>query len=212
VVLPEGAEDLEQAALRFLQQMHADHWQMLDKELHDLVLAPRGGLHGACVAGGDLTRQLAAPLLEETSKYLQKLLPQVDVAQILTTEVTGAEGAALPADSSALKEQTSHYLERAAPLLSRKEGGGDDSLLLIPASAAGKQLGEAITGMFAKVHCVRVPGQADLMFLREQSSLSAADLRPVLRASRVAYEATCGAPVTSAHARFDLTDWLPLEP
>jgi eukaryotic-like serine/threonine-protein kinase len=212
VVLPEGAEDLEQAALRFLQQMHSDHWTLLDKELHDLVLAPRGGLHGACVAGGDLTRQLAAPLLEEASKYLGKLLPQVDVAQILTSEVTGAEGAPLPPDSTVLKEQTTHYLERAKPLLTRKEGSGEDNLLLIPASAAGKQLGEAIAGLFQKVHCVRVPGQADLMFLREQSSLSAADLRPVLRASKAAYEAVCGAPVTSPHARFDLTDWLPLEP
>jgi eukaryotic-like serine/threonine-protein kinase len=211
VVLPEGAEDLEQAALRFLQQLHADHWLMLDKELHELVLTPRGGLHGACVAGGDLTRHLAAPLLEEASKFLGKFLPQVDVAQILASEVTGNEAGEVPPDSPELKEQTTDYLNRAAPLLARKDGLGQDSLLLIPASAAGKQLGEAIAHLFPDVKFVRVPGQADLMFLREQNSLSAADLRPLLKASRAAYEAVNGSQVSSPHARFDLTDWLPLE-
>src|SRR5207253_7080314 len=99
VVLPEGAEDLEQAALRFLQQLHADHWLMLDKELHELVLAPQGGLHGACIAGGDLTRHLAAPLLEESSKFLGNFLPQVDVAQILLSEVTGDDSGPVPPGS-----------------------------------------------------------------------------------------------------------------
>lgn len=211
VVLPEGATDLEQAALRFLQHLHSDHWMMLDKELHELVLAPRGGLHGACVAGGDLTRQLATPLLEETGKFLSKFLPQVDVAQIIVSEVTGGEDGPLPPESPALKEQTTNYLDRAAPLLARKDGNGQDSLLLIPASTAGKQLSEAITSLFPNVSFVRVPGQADLMFLREQGALSANDLRALLRASRAAYESVSGAPVSSPHARFDVTDWLPLE-
>jgi serine/threonine protein kinase len=211
VVLPEGADDLEEAALRFLQQLHADHWLMLDKELHDLVIAPRGGLHGACVAGGDLTRHLAAPLLDEASKFLSKFLPQVDVAQILVGEVTGSEAGPVPPSSPALKSQTLLYLERAAPLLVRKEGTGQDSLLLIPASTAGKQLSEAIAHLFPDIKFVRVPGQADLMFLREQGTLSNADLRSLLRASRAAYETLSGAPTSSPHARFDVTDWLPLE-
>jgi hypothetical protein len=211
VVLPESADDLEQAALRFLQQLHADHWLMLDKELHEQVLAPRGGLHGACVAGGDLTRQLAAPLLEETSKYLSKLMPQVDVAQILVSEVTGEDSGPVPPDSQHLKQQTTTYLDRATPLLATKNAAGQESLLLIPASTAGKQLGEAITNLFPGIGLVRVPGQADLMFLREQSSLTAADLRSLLRASRAAYEAVSLAPVSSPHARFDIADWLPLE-
>ena len=211
VVLPEGAEDLEQAALRFLQQLHTDHWLMLDKELHDLVLAPRGGLHGACVSGGDLTRHLAAPLLAEASKFLSNYLPQVDVAQILCTEITGEEGAPLDPNSSALREQASEYLERATPMLCRKEGAGQDRLLLIPASTAGNRLGEAIVENRPDLTHVRVPGQADLMFLREQGSLTAGDLRPVLAACRAAYEAISGAPISSPHARFDVTDWLPLE-
>jgi hypothetical protein len=211
VVLPDGAEDLEQAALRFLQQLHADHWQMLDKELHELVLVPRGGLHGACVAGGDLTRHLAAPLLAETSKFLSNFLPQVDVAQILSAEVAGGEAALLDPGSETLRKQTADYMELATPLLVRSQNAGQDAFLLIPASNAGKQLAEAIVAVCPDVKYVRVPGQADLMFLREQGCLSAADLRPILRACRAAYEALAGAPVSSPHARYDVTDWLPLE-
>ena len=63
VVLPDDEEDLERAALRFLQSLKPDHWIQLDKELNERVLMPRGGLQAACVNSGDLIRQLAMPLL-----------------------------------------------------------------------------------------------------------------------------------------------------
>ena len=52
----------------------------------------------------------------------------------------------------------------------------------------------------------------DLMFLREQSSLTADDLHKLLKPCRAAYEANVGAPTLSPHARFDCIDWLPLDP
>jgi hypothetical protein len=62
------------------------------------------------------------------------------------------------------------------------------------------------------VKLVRVPGQSDLMLCREQSSLSLEELQRVLRPCRGAYESLAGAPATSPHARFDILDWLPLDP
>jgi hypothetical protein len=59
---------------------------------------------------------------------------------------------------------------------------------------------------------VRVPGQADLMFCREQGPLSVDDLERVLKPCRGAYEATVALPQVSAHARFDILDWMPLAP
>jgi len=58
VMLPDGELDLERAALRFLQGLHAEQWTLLDKELHERVLVPRGGLHGACMTSGDMSRYL----------------------------------------------------------------------------------------------------------------------------------------------------------
>src|SRR5205807_2428396 len=38
VVLPEGEEDLERAAVRFLQRITPEQWVELDQELHERVL------------------------------------------------------------------------------------------------------------------------------------------------------------------------------
>ena len=84
--------------------------------------------------------------------------------------------------------------------------------LLTPASDAGKALGEACLQVLPELKVVRVPGQSDLMFCREQGWLNPHDLHAVLRNCRDAYEAANATPLTSPHARFDLMDWLPLDP
>ncbi len=67
-------------------------------------------------------------------------------------------------------------------------------------------------GMFPDLKLVRVPGQSDLMFLCEQGSLTFEELAPLLKPCRAAYEAAAGSQITSPHVRFDVMDWLPLEP
>ena len=74
--------------------------------------------------------------------------------------------------------------------------------------AVAAAVGEA----FPEITHVRVPGQADLMFLREQGCLTATDLQTLLKPCRAAYEALAVTPNLSPHARFDILDWLPLDP
>jgi serine/threonine protein kinase len=211
VVLPGGQDDLEQAALRFLQDLKTDHWLQLDRELHEKVLEPQGGLNGACM-NGDLTRQMAVPLLEGTTQFLNQHLPIMDVAQIIKNEVEASESIMSVEASDTLKEQTQNYLDRSASPWLNKHGHKRHQFLLIPASNAGKGLSESITELFPEVKLVRVPGQSDLMFLCEQGGLAFEELRPLLKPCRTAYESAAGSPVTSPHARFDVVDWLPLEP
>jgi hypothetical protein len=207
VVLPDGEEDLERAAFRFLQSIQAEHWLLLDKELHEMVLTPRGGLHGACMQSGDLIRTLAVPLLEEAGKVLSQHLPLMDVAQIITQECQ--EKSSEPDDFA---YSTREYIDRAAPRLPGKMENKHFGFLLVPASPAGKTLGDAIHQAFPQIKQVRVPGQSDMMVCREQSRLTAQDLQKWLKPCRDAYEAVAAAPTTSAHARFDIVDWLPLNP
>jgi hypothetical protein len=213
VVLPAGEEDLERAACRFLLSVTPEQWVELDRELHERALAPRGGLHGACINSGDMTRTLMAPLLDEAITLLGKHLPIMDVAQILGAELevlpeVGGKAAAAPD----LAERTKVYLESAAPLLGRHHDAGQHSFLLVPGSEAGKALGEAFQKSFPGLKTVRVPGQADLMFCREQGALTPQELQKLLRICRATYEAAAVAPQTSPHARFDITDWVPLDP
>src|SRR6185437_11593174 len=138
-----------------------------------------GGLHGACVHSGDMTRSLAQPLLDEAITQLGRRLPQMDVAQILSDELNLVAGERR--DLEELQPRTKEYLARSAPLLAPAKGGGDTPFLLVPASDAGKALGEALQVAVSELKVVRVPGQADLMFCREQGSMSVQDLQRVLK-------------------------------
>ena len=209
VVLPDGEEDLERAALRFLQTLKPEHWLHLDKELNERVLNVRGGLQAACINSGDLMRQLALPLLQETSAILGQQLPIMDVAQILGAELGGHVQASAP---GSLKEQTEEYLRRATPLIVGKQTSRQHDFLLVPASPAGRKLADTVSQAFPGIAQVRVPGQSDLMFLREQGTLTPADVHKLMKPCRAAYEAAVATPNVSPHARYDIVDWLPLDP
>src|SRR5262249_61091058 len=86
------------------------------------------------------------------------------------------------------------------------------AFLLIPASEAGKRFGEEAKEALEHLHLVNVPGQADLMFCRELTSLTGEDLERLLYPCRHAYHEHSLVPQTSPHARFDVTDWTPLDP
>ena len=211
VVLPNHQDDLEQAAVCFLEDLKPDQWLQLDRELHENVLEPQGGLVGACM-NGDLTRQMAVPLIEGTTRFLDQHLPIMDVAQIIKNEVEAGESALADDASGTLREQTQDYLDRAASPWRNKHGRKAHQLLLIPASNAGKGLCDSMASLFSDLKLVRVPGQSDLMFLCEQGGLTAEELAPLFKSCRTAYENANGSQLTSPHARFDVTDWLPLEP
>jgi hypothetical protein len=84
--------------------------------------------------------------------------------------------------------------------------------LLIPASESGKSFGEQAQKLVPEMQLVNVPGQADLMVCREQTELGIEDLERMLRFSRAAYQELNPVPQTSPHARFDISDWTPLDP
>ncbi len=209
VMLPDNEDDLERSALRFLQGLKPEQWVQLDKDLSERILTPRGGLHAACINSGDLIRQLAMPLLQETGSILGQHLPIMDVAQILGAELTPDQG---NGKNGELHAQTKEYLERAASLVGGKLSTKQHKFVLVPASPAGRALAEKVSEAFPEINHVRVPGQSDLMFLCEQGCLTPADVQKLLRPCRVAYEALTPTPNTSPHARFDIVDWLPLDP
>jgi serine/threonine protein kinase len=204
VVLPEGESDLERAARRFLVSLGPSHWSVLDQALQDGVLGPLGGLHRACTGSADLMRSLAAPLVDQAAACLASHLPVTDVAQVEFALAQGTGG-----DVAA---QAQNYFKSAAPLVASGNGEGQFSFLLIPAGEPGKAYAEAAQKALPGLQVVRVPGQADLMFCREQGPLTLEDLERLLKPCRAAYDDTAALPQVSAHARFDILDWTPLAP
>jgi eukaryotic-like serine/threonine-protein kinase len=228
VVLPLGETDLERAASRFMDTLNGDHWAQLDQALQDRVLGPLGGMHQALLNHADLNRSLLAPLLDQAAQYLGELLPVTDVAQVL---IETNAGDTMPTN---LADQVREYNDCAAPLIdtsaarvqaaergsswainaeaAEKDKAADGAFLLVPASEAGKAYSEVVRQAFPQLQVVRVPGQAALMFCREQGWLSMEDLQQVLGPCRRAYEESASSPVTSPHARCDIVDWIPLDP
>ncbi len=243
VVLPEGVEQLETAANRFLASLNNEHWSHLDQTLQDHVLAARKGLFQACMNTNDLIRHLAVPLVNQAVSTLSDYLPVTDVAQV---ELASAGASAADADVSVESELIARmrtYQQLAVPMIGSaaakrltgavqvsgqrepaeavspsaqadrsSDAPTDDTFLLIPASDAGKQYGEEAQRVLPGVQIVNVPGQADLMFCREQNGLTMEDLDRILRSCRAAYEDAAGTPQSSPHARFDIQDWTPLDP
>jgi hypothetical protein len=239
VVLPDGEPDLEQAAKHFLATLTAEHWAQLDQAIGDRVLVPSGGLLKLCLSTGDLGRYFAGPLLSEAVACLSEHLPITDVAEAefssgagLTERIGGYHAAAEPLLSGSQRKAPQARaglgsgLRRPALVGGRggdvpdgngpKAGAGGDgrqaSYLLIPASEAGKSFAEEAKKALSDVHLVNVPGQADLMFCREQGSLSIEDLERILSLCRNAYHELSAVPHSSPHARFDIQDWAPLDP
>jgi hypothetical protein len=204
VVLPEGETALERAAAHFSALLSPMQKTQLDLALQDRVLSGLGGLHAACSGSSDLTRTLAMPLVEQAASFLGEQLPITDVAQF--------ELAAAGAPRAALTAQILEYIGRAAPMVAGKDGRQQTTYLLVPASAAGKAFGEAAHQALAEIQVVRVPGQAHLMITREQGCLTTEDLEVLIRPCQAAYEEASLVPQASPHARFDIVDWMPLDP
>jgi hypothetical protein len=207
VVLPDGETDLELAAQRFLEQLNPDQWGDLDRDLYEHVVTPQGGLHRVCGGAGDLIRNLAGPLIGQAQAALETILPVTDVASV--------EFSAVAAEGGDIRERAREHFLKAAPLVPEKDDANQETFLLVPASEAGKRLADevraAVPGL-ADERIVRVPGQADLMFCREQANLSFEELQRLLRVFRPAYDDLVYNPLTSPHSRFDVTDWVPLDP
>ncbi len=68
----------------------------------------------------------------------------------------------------------------------KKSASNNDQLsfLLVPASDSGKDFGEEAKRLIPELHLVKVPGQSDLMFCREQAALGIEDLEKMLRQCR----------------------------
>jgi hypothetical protein len=213
VVLPSGETELESAAQRFLTTLTAEQWQNLDQVLQDQVLAPLGGLQHALVSGSELMRSLGEPLVNQTATVLGELLPITDVAQAIMQSEDAKTGDAGQARKPGSTLPGTFCLDAAAPLVRTDpqvpttRGRGDKppaatlDFLLIPASEAGKRYGEEAKRIAPQLHLVMVPGQADLMFCREQSFLNVEDIQRLLAPCRGAYEESAVTPPASPLSR-----------
>ena len=197
LLLPDGGEEVEWAAKRFVETVGPDDLAKLDAALQALVLEPRGGLFGACQKSGEYLPELADPLIDQTSAFLGTLLPEADVAEF-PGQGGGDWGVRLK-----------RSFDKATPTV---PGSADrqTAYLLVPDTAGGERVAGRVRVERADVAVIRASRANEVTFCREVK-LRPADVGETLRYCRESYEERAPRPAPSPHARFDVVEWLPLD-
>jgi eukaryotic-like serine/threonine-protein kinase len=202
VVLPYGEDHLDSSAAELLSHLPASDIPRLESILTKLVIDPRGGLIEACKGTGELQRQLATPLIEQATAFLNNQLPSEDVTEV--------ELLAAGDNPTELKRRITSYVRAATPLAS---GPAEEerTFVLIPDTSSGHEYAEEVTKAVRNVTPVPVRGHVnDLMFCREQSCLRTADLYRLLEPCWDAYHQSSKSIESNPHSRFDVSSWMPL--
>jgi serine/threonine protein kinase len=197
LVLPDGGEEIDWSAKRFVETVPQEAVTKLDRALQALVLEPRGGLFGACQKSGDFIQELADPLVDQAAAFLGQMLPMSDVAQFPTQR--GPDGL----------ERLHRAYQRAAPTL----GGASDRercYLLVPDTTGGEKVATLAAEEFPDATVFRASRSNEITFCREQR-LRPSDVREAMQFCREPYEERSHRPAPSPHARFDVVEWLPLD-
>ncbi len=201
VVLPAGDRHIERSASRVVKSIKPQDVLRLEVALQKLVLEPRGGLTALCAVNADMNRILTAPMVEQTTAFLSDLLPVTDV-----TEVEASNALARKVDLGVRIEE---YHTRAAPPCGTV--GEEQTFVLVPETEAGDSFAELVRCAVPSATTISVPGPAtDLMFCREHGNLRDDEVAAMLTSCLPAYYTALASPQGAPHARFDVTEWLPL--
>ncbi|MDB5307354.1 MAG: hypothetical protein JWO38_1556 [Gemmataceae bacterium] len=201
VVLPSGEKHIDRSAARVLKTVKPDDVLRLEHALQKLVLEPRGGLTGLCRINADLLRTLLAPMIEQTTAFLSDLLPITDVA-----EVEASTARVMKVDVAA---RVQDYHKRATPPC--ESTAEEKTFVVVPDSESGRAFAGVVKRTLPAALTIPVQGSAtDLMFCRERGCMRPDELVALLSACLPAYYQSLASPHTSPHARFDVTEWMPL--
>jgi serine/threonine protein kinase len=202
VVLPSGETHIERSARKIVASLKPEDLDRLELALQKLVLEPRGGLTALCNLNADMVRTLVAPMVEQTTAFLGDLLPAADVTEVETSSAT--------ARKTDLPTRIQEYYRRSAPTA----GGGEadeQTFVLVPDSESGKSFAGMVKKAVPAALTVPVNGAAtDLMFCREHGCLRTDELLDLFANCVSPYYETLANPHVAPHARYDVTEWMPL--
>lgn len=201
VVLPSGDNHIDRSAARVIKSVKPADLLRLEHALQKLVLEPRRGLVSLCGINADLSRTLLAPMIEQTTAFLSDLLPVTDV-----TEVEVSACRAKNVDAAA---RVKDYHQRAHP--PADSAAEQKTFVIVPDSESGKAFAGVVKRAVSTAQTIPVAGSAtDLMFCREQGCLKPDELVALLAGCQPAYYAALASPHSNPHARFDVTEWMPI--
>lgn len=201
VVLPSGDKHIDRSVKRVLSSVSDADRLRLENALQKLVLESRGGLAGLCRINADLFRTLIAPMIEQTTAFLGELLPVTDVTEVETTSARAMQ--------QDLATRIADYHERAHPPCDST--AEVRTFIIVPDSDSGRSFAGEVHRTLPSALTIPVLGSTtDLLFCREQGCLEPSELTSLLSSCLPAYYQSLASPHTNPHARFDVTEWMPI--
>jgi hypothetical protein len=201
VVLPNGETHIDRAAKKIVVNLKPEEMKRLETAIQKLVLEPRGGLISLCELNADPMRTLVNPMVEQTTAFLNDLLPETDVTDIETSTAQ--------AKRMDVADRIREYHRLATPPAGSKTD--DQTFVLVPETEPGKKYQELIKKTVPGATTIAVAGAAtDLMYCREHGALRTEEVVELLSDCQSAYYEVLADPQTSPHSRYDVTEWLPL--
>jgi serine/threonine protein kinase len=202
VVLPSGETHIERSAKNIVAGVKPEDIDRLEVALQKLVLEPRGGLTALCNLNADMFRTLVSPMVEQTTAFLGDLLP--------TTDVTEVESSAAKAKKVDIPTRIQEYYKRSAPPVGAPDTD-EQTFVLVPDSESGKGFADIVKKTVPSALTVLVNGAAtDLMFCREHGCLRTDELVSLMSGCVPPYYQSLANTHTAPHARYDVTEWMPL--
>jgi eukaryotic-like serine/threonine-protein kinase len=201
VVLPSGEKHIDRSVKRVLSLVTPPDLLRLETALQKLVLESRGGLAGLCKINADLLRTLIAPMIEQTTAFLGELQPITDVTEVETTSARAAH--------QDIATRIADYHERAHPPCD--SSAEVRTFVIVPDSTSGKNFASEVRRTLPSALTIPVQGSTtDLLFCREQGCLDPTELMSLLSSCLPAYYESLASSHTNPHARFDVTEWMPI--
>jgi hypothetical protein len=109
-----------------------------------------------------------------------------------------------------LSTRIQDYHKRSAPPLGQADSE-EQTFLLFPDSEPGKSYARLVKKVVPNVLAVAVNGSAtDLMYCREHGNLRPDELTELLSNCQPAYYEALASPHAAPHARYDVTEWMPI--
>jgi hypothetical protein len=197
ILLPDGGEEIEWAAKRFVETISPADIDQLDQTLQVLVLQPAGGLYQACQKSSTAIEEVGPHLVDQASAFLSTLLPFQEVTDFHNARGEGWESRLKRANDRAIPTVHGHLPQ-------------EWRFALLPDTPAADALGHIVEQAFPNTQTIRVPRSNEIAFCRE-IRLSIDDVRDAVKDCRPTYDTHARRLSVSPHARFDLIEWVPLD-
>ncbi|MEZ6140070.1 MAG: tubulin-like doman-containing protein [Zavarzinella sp.] len=196
-LLPGAENNLEWAAITFVDSLTPDQIELMEDTLQSLILLPKGGLYGACQINADGVQQLAESLVDQTAVYLHQFLTQKELHEFSNHEIPGG-----------WKQVVIDSFEKSIPDLP-----GSPELeqwfFVIPDHSDTQPIEEIARHLYPGVKVARSPRGTEIAFYKEQI-LNFHEISNLTKHYLLAYLERSAGLNSSPHARFDVLEWLPL--